>query len=452
MKPLPTWPSMKKFPNAFIIMLGAITLAWILTFIIPQGTFERITDPETGISRVVENSYRQIEGESVSVMDFLLAIPNGLIERADLIVLILLIGGSFYVIEKTGALAQGLGKIVSLVSGREVIALVAVCAMFTAAGATIGMQEEVIGLMPVLVLFSRALGYNTFVAIGVSYGATVLGSAFSPMNPFAVLIAQKEAELPLLSGSGFRLAVLLIAFVIYMFYLLRYANKNRVEKIALDTHHHKMDTGSFLILTLLVGTFALVTVGLLQWDWGINHLSACFFFLGLTAGLLGKMGINKTGETYIEGFREMIFAGVIMGLAYSITLLLTQGMVIDSIIQGLFGPMENLPSGLSGLSMLLAHAVLHLPVPSYSGQAIMTMPILVPLSDLVGLSRQVCVLAYQYGAVLMDLVVPTNGALMAVIALGGVSYDKWLGFVWKPLLILFAIGILAILVAVYTGF
>ena len=148
----------------------------------------------------------------------------------------------------------------------------------------------------------------------------------------------------------------------------------------------------------------------------------------------------------------MIFAGVIMGLAYSITLLLTQGMVIDSIIQGLFGPMENLPSGLSGLSMLLAHAVLHLPVPSYSGQAIMTMPILVPLSDLVGLSRQVCVLAYQYGAVLMDLVVPTNGALMAVIALGGVSYDKWLGFVWKPLLILFAIGILAILVAVYTGF
>ena len=257
-------------------MLGAITLAWILTFIIPQGTFERITDPETGISRVVENSYRQIEGESVSVMDFLLAIPNGLIERADLIVLILLIGGSFYVIEKTGALAQGLGKIVSLVSGREVIALVAVCAMFTAAGATIGMQEEVIGLMPVLVLFSRALGYNTFVAIGV--------------------IAQKEAELPLLSGSGFRLAVLLIAFVIYMFYLLRYANKNRVEKIALDTHHHKMDTGSFLILTLLVGTFALVTVGLLQWDWGINHLSACFFFLGLTAGQPGKRILRAFGK------------------------------------------------------------------------------------------------------------------------------------------------------------
>ena len=443
---------MKKFPNAFIIMLGAIFLAWILTFIIPQGSFERITDPDTGISRVVNDSYHQIDGDPVSVMDFLLSIPNGLIGRADLIVLILLIGGCFYVIEKTGALAQGLGKIVSMVSGREAVALVVVTAMFAAAGATIGMQEEVIGMMPVLILFSRALGYNTFVAIGVSYGATVLGSAFSPMNPFAVLIAQKEAELPLLSGSGFRLVVLLIAFILYTAYLLRYANKNRIEKIALDTHNHKMDKGSFIILTLLVGTFTLVTFGLLQWDWDINHLSACFFFLGLAAGLLGKMGINKTGETYIEGFREMIFAGVIMGLAYSITLLLKEGMVIDTIIQGLFGPMEDLPSGLSAVSMLLAHAVLHLPVPSYSGQAIMTMPILVPLSDLVGLSRQVCVLAYQYGAVLMDMVVPTNGALMAVIALGGVSYDKWLGFVWKPILILFGIGIVAILAGAYTGF
>ncbi|WP_445381574.1 YfcC family protein [Robiginitalea sp. IMCC43444] len=443
---------MKKFPNAFIIMLGAIFLAWMLTFIIPQGSFERVTDPATGISRVVNDTYHQIEGDPVSVMDFLLSIPNGLIGRADLIVLILLIGGCFYVIEKTGALAQGLGKIVSLVSGREGIALIAVTAMFTTAGATIGMQEEVIGMMPVLILFSRALGYNTFVAIGVSYGATVLGSAFSPMNPFAVLIAQKEAELPLLSGSGFRLVVLVIAFIVYSAYLLRYARKNRVEKIALDTDHHKMDSGSFLILSLLVATFGLVTFGLLQWDWSFNELSACFFLLGLVAGLLGKMGINKTGETYIEGFREMIFAGVIIGLAYSITLLLKEGMVIDSIIQGLFGPLGNLPSGLTGVSMLLAHAVLHLPVPSYSGQAIMTMPILVPLSDLVGLSRQVCVLAYQYGAVLMDMVVPTNGALMAVIALGGVSYDKWLAFVWKPILILFGIGIVAILVGAYTGF
>jgi uncharacterized ion transporter superfamily protein YfcC len=168
--------------------------------------------------------------------------------------------------------------------------------------------------------------------------------------------------------------------------------------------------------------------------------------------MIGKLGINGTSEAYAAGFREMIFAVMISGLANSITLVLKQGMIIDTIVYGLFVPMQYIPLYVSAVAMMISHSLLHVPVSSYSGQAIMTMPILLPLSDLLGLSRQVCVLAYQYGAVLMDMLVPTNGALMAITALAGISFNKWFRFALKPTLILLAISAVAIVVAISIGY
>lgn len=443
---------MKRFPDTLVIMLGGILLAWILTYIIPSGVFERITDPDTGNTQVVAGSYEQIEADAPGVFDLLLAIPEGIIARADLIVLILLIGGSFYVIEKTGALGQGLQRVVDLLKGREVMALVLVSLLFAAAGATIGLQEEIIALAPILILFARSMGYDAFAALGVSYGSAVLGAAFSPINPFAVVIAQEAAELPLLSGSGFRLVVMGLAFVLWTGVMVRYARKNRVPKKAIETEGDRLTPGSILILCLLVATFVWVTYGMLQWGWYFNELSAAFFGLGVLAGLLGKLGLNGTGRAFAAGFREMIFAGVVIGLAQSITILLEDGKVIDTVVYGLFTPMKDLPQGLSALGIYGAQAVLHFPVPSYSGQAVLTLPILTPLSDLIGISRQTCVLAYQYGAVNMDMIVPTNGALMGILAVAGISYDKWIRFIWKPALLLFVLGGAAILVAIQIGY
>lgn len=443
---------MKRFPDTLVIMLGGILLAWILTYIIPSGAFERITDPETGNTQVVAGSYEQIEADAPGVFDLLLAIPEGIIARADLIVLILLIGGSFYVIEQTGALGQGLQRVVDVLKGREVVALVLVSLLFAAAGATIGLQEEIIALAPILILFARSMGYDAFAALGISYGSAVMGAAFSPINPFAVVIAQEAAELPLLSGSGFRLVVLGLAFVLWTGTMIRYARKNRVPKKAIETEGNRLSPGSMLILLLLVATFVWVTYGMLQWGWYFNELSAAFFGLGVVAGLVGKLGLNGTGRAFAAGFREMIFAGVVIGLAQSITILLQDGKVIDSVVYGLFTPLKDLPMGLSALGIYGAQALLHFPVPSYSGQAVLTLPILTPLSDLIGISRQTCVLAYQYGAVNMDLVVPTNGALMGILAVAGISYDKWIRFIWKPALLLFALGGAAIVVSIQTGY
>lgn len=443
---------MKKFPNAFVILIAVIIFAWILTYIIPQGSYQRILDEATGTTKVLNDSYQTVTSEHLSLMDLILSIPRGIIGRADAIVLILLIGGCFYVIEKTGALNQGLVKLVKILEGKETLALILVTVLFTAGGVTIGMQEEVIAMIPILLLFGKSLGYNTFTIILMSYGSTVIGSSFSPSNPFAVIIAQKEAGLPLLSGSQFRLVVLAVVLIVWITFIIRYASKNRIDKTKMPSADASMTARSKIILSLLALTFCGVIYGLLFLNWDFNEMSASFFALGIVAGLIGQLGVNGTGESYIDGFKEMMFAAILLGLANSISLLLKEGMIMDTIVYGLFGPLKYLSPSVSAVSMMVAHSFLHFPVPSYSGQAVLTMPILIPLSDLIGVSRQTCVLAYQYGAVMADMIVPTNGALMAVLALCNIPYNKWLKFALRPTLLVLLIAAIALVVSVAIGY
>lgn len=443
---------MRKFPNAFVIILTVILCSWLLTYIIPSGSYQRESDVLSERTSVIPNSYEQIEAPHLSAFDVLLAIPKGIAGRADLIVLILLLGGCFYLIEKTGALNQGLNQLIIILKGKDVLALTIITVIFLIAGFAIALQEEIIAMVPILLIFARKLGYNPATIIYSSYGSAVVGSAFSPFNPFGVLIAQKAAEVALLSGSGLRIIVFLIASLVWTAYIIRYARKNQVVKENLSLVAEKLTFRNKLILLLLLITFGIVSYGLIELEWGFNEMSACFFGLGLLCGIVANFGFNKTTEIYIDGFKGMISACIIIGLANSISIILSDGLVIDTIVYGLFTPLQHLPKSISAVLMMISHTVLHFPIPSYSGQAILTMPVLTPLSDLIGLSRQVSVLAYQYGAIMMDVIVPTNGALMAVIALGGIKYNNWIKFIFKPALLMLAIAALAILVAVQIGF
>ncbi len=443
---------MKKFPNAIVIILLVIVVAWLLTFIIPQGSYERIFDETTATTAVVPNSYQQQASPYLSAFDLILAIPRGIIGRADLVVLILLLGGCFYLIEKTGALNQGLNQLIKILLGKESLALVILAVLFITAGFTIALQEEIIAMTPILLLFGRSIGYNAKTIVAASLGSAIVGASFSPFNPFGVVIAQKEAGVELLSGYEFRLVVLAIASTVWILYLLHYSRKNRIEKSTLTVETERLTFRNKLILILLALTFAGVTYGLIVLDWYFNEMSACFFVLGLVCGTIAGFSLNKTTEIYLDGFKEMVFAALIIGLANGVTVILKDGLVIDSIVYGLFGPLEHLPPTLSAMLMMVSHAVIHFPMPSTSGQAILTMPILSPLADLIGLSRQVCVLAYQYGAIMMDIIVPTNGATMAIIALAGINYKNWLTFIIKPVLIMLGIGAGAILVAIQIGY
>jgi len=444
---------MQRFPHALVIMVSFILFVSLLTYIIPQGQYERQEDTVLHREMVVPGSFHYIEPHPPSIFQTFMAVPEGMIRAADLLVLILLLGGSFYVIEKTGAIRDGVLFTTGLLQGKEQLGLLVISLLFATAGALNGMQEEIIALIPVLMFFTDKLGYNSYVTVCVSFGAAILGAAFSPMNPFAVGIAQKTAEVPLLSGGAYRMGVFLAAFLLWMGMVIRYANRTRKVPAEPQTgEKNPISARSAAILGMTAITFAVMIYGLLGLGWGFNEMSAEFFVLGIVAGLVGKLGLNGTSEAYIEGFKEMIFAVVIIGLANGITIILQKGLIIDTIIHGLFTPLGYLPKSLAAVSMMVAQALLHFPVPSYSGQAVLTMPILAPLSDLIGISRQVCVLAYQYGAVLMDLLTPTNGALMAVITLAGIRYNDWFRFIIRPLLAILLLCGFALVLAVFLGY
>ncbi|MCH8255674.1 MAG: YfcC family protein, partial [Gemmatimonadetes bacterium] len=182
-----------------------------------------------------------------------------------------------------------------------------------------------------------------------------------------------------------------------------------------------------------------------------DQMSALFLIMGIVAGLIGGLRVTGTAEAFVKGFRSMAFAALLIGFARAIYVVLDQGVIIDTIVHGLFTPIANLPVALSAIGMMVVHTAVHIPVPSVSGHAVLTMPVLVPLSDLLGMSRQVTVLAYQYGAGLCDLLTPTNGALMAILATGGVRYEQWVKFAVPLYLLVAVVGMVGIVVAVGIG-
>ncbi|HEX8243541.1 MAG TPA: hypothetical protein VF541_08600, partial [Longimicrobium sp.] len=197
--------------------------------------------------------------------------------------------------------------------------------------------------------------------------------------------------------------------------------------------------------------FALYVFGILRLDWGFNEMSGLFFAMGVAAGLIGGLGLEGTVAAYIEGFRAMAFAGLLIGFARAITVVLQHGKVIDTVVNALFTPLAHVPVLASAGGMMVVHTLVHFPVPSASGQAVLTMPVLVPLADLLGMARQVVVLAYQYGAGMCEMVTPTNGALMAILAATGVPYEKWMKMILPLWAALFALGFIAVAVAIAMG-
>ena len=450
---------MKKinFPHPLVLLISFIILAAVLSHFIKAGQYDRKIDENTGREIVISGSYHQVDLTPVGFFDSAVAIPRGMIEAADIIFLVFLIGGAFTVIDETQALKKGVTWMTTSFAGKENLIIIIISIFFAIGGALNNLQEEIIALVPVLLILTNSLGFKPMVAISMSAGAAFVGSSFSPINPFQVGIAQKLAELPLLSGAGFRMAFMFLAISLWIFWTIRYAQKTKSEVIKSKNVNDSneavtSDWRTTVILVLVLIAFALIVIGILNWGWDFNEMSACFFVMGVTAGIVGKLGINGTASSYVRGFKEMTFAALLIGFARSIFVVLEDGSIIDTIVYGLFTPIANLPAQLSAIGMMVAHAVLHVPVPSQSGQAVLTMPLLVPLSDLIGLARQVTVLAYQYGSGLTDLVTPTNGALMAILAAGGIRYDDWFRYIFKKYLILLGLGAIALIIAIATGF
>ena len=437
------------FPHPMVILLGIIVLASLATYIIPSGSFDRVLDEETDREIVVSGSYHLTEDKDVSFYDLVLSIPEGIIVGADIIVLILIIGGAFYVVERTGALQVGIEALVYRFRNRGFVLLLIFSGFFFLGGASFGMQEEVIAMVPILVLLSKKINYDVRAIIALSFGSAILGGSFSPINPFAGLLAQKVAEVDFAQGFGYRIVFMAIAFLIWTGFHVRQGKSqlHDAERTAFKPVQISISHG--LILLLVALGMAVMPWGIIQKDWGYNEMSALFFVIGITSGLIGNMGVNGTARAYSQGFSELIFAGVIVGLARSVYIILEKAEIIDTIIQTMFSPMESLPTALATIGIFVSQGLIHCVVPSTSGHAVLTIPLTSPLTDLLNVSRQVAVLTYQYPACLMDLMIPNNGALMAVTAAAGVMYNQWLGYVWKSFLLVLGIGLISSILALF---
>lgn len=445
-----------RIPDPLTLLVACVVLAAALTYVLPAGEYQRREDPVTGRKVVVAGTYAPVDPKPVGPFAAMVALPRGMANAADVVFLILFGSAAFTVVDRTGALATGVSWLVAKLGHRRLLVIPVMCLLFATGGVIENMQEEIIALTTILIALTRRLGFRPVVAVAMSIGAAFVGAAFSPINPFQVVIAQQVADVPRLSGWAFRTVFLAIALAIWIAATMRYAHRTRdvhargpaaEEKFSAPEHLTRHVT----ILAMVGGTFVVLAWGLLSQGWDFDHLTALFFVMGVGAGLVGGLGFGGTARAFTDGFRDMALAAVVVGVARAIFVVLEDGRIVDTIVRGLFMPIADLPTAAAAIAMMAAHIGLHVPVPSVSGHAVLTMPVMAPLADLLGMSRQVAVLAYQYGAGMMDMITPTNGGLMAVLAAAGVGYDEWLRFAGPMMALLTALGAVAVMVALVIG-
>lgn len=436
------------------LMLGAmILMAAMLTWVLPAGRFQRIKDEKTGRTLVVPGSFRSVPRTPVGPGGALTSIPQGMIEAAEVIFYVLLAGGAITVVEATGAMSNFLDHTTRRFGHSPMLVLAIASILFLIGGAAESMYEEILAFLPLLRLLMRRMGLDPVIALGVSVGTASVAGAFSPFNTFTLGISQPIAQLPLFSGFGFRTVFFVLAMAIWAGYLAWYAKRfpaaGPKENSETDAARvSKWSARDLAVLVILNGGIALIVGGGIFLHWELREFAAVFLAMALAAGLVGGLGWRGTSEQLAEGFRRMIVAAAIIGFARAISVVLADGQVLDTIANALFNPLRNLPVGLSAVMMFISQSILAVPMPSDSGRAMMSLPVAIPLADLLGVSRQVVVTAYQYGGVVSNLMTPSGGTLLAMLAIAGVSFRKWLQFMAIPFLLLSILGAAAMIAGV----
>jgi len=440
-----------KLPHPVILLVAGVMFCAVLTWLLPAGEYDRRDDPATGRRVVVAGTFHSVEPAPVGPFAAVVAIPRGFGEAADVIGLVLFVGGAWVVVDRVGSLGRLISSLVASFGSRGLFAIPVVALFFAVMGALENMQEEIIPLVPALLVLGRGIGVNAVTVMAMSVGAAAVGSAFGPTNPFQAGIAMKLAQLPPMSAAPLRWTMFAAGVALWIAWTMWYGAQNRQRDSGFerDSKITRGENGSanardFLILAIAVAPMAAYVYGAIALGWGFNELSGGFIIAGCVAGMLGGLGVEGTTRAYFEGLQAMLPAAILVGVARSLSLVLTDGHVTDTILNGLARPLSAAPAAVASVLMVPFHSMVHVFVPSVSGQAVLTMPILVPLSDLLGISRQVTVLAYQTGAGLTELLTPTNGALMAVLLAGGVSFPQWIRFAAIGVLLALLVGLVGI--------
>lgn len=447
--------------NAFVIVFAVIIGCWLLSFLIAPGAFERTV--MNGRTVVVPNSFHSVPKIYLGPQAIFQAIPNGLVSSASMMFLVMLVAGCIEVYKQTGTLDKAVAGVLakSDTMGSEKI-LCAIMFVFGCLGGFLGWNEQIVPFIPIIISLCLALDYDLMTGVACSAMVDMISFSFSPTSVYTVGISDEIAQLPMFSGFLFRLVLLIIANIIMAIYVLRYARGVKSGKIAsltadLDDSKFRIDYSETLkdplnkrqsiSLVVFLVTFVVSIVGVSTMGWSMNDLSACFLFTAIAAGLINRIPASKLVNVIIAGAKDGLAPALVIGLARGIQWILTASAIIDPIINSISKPLMAMPKYLTPIAVMIVIALFNGLITSGSAKAMALMPILIPLADLVGMTRQTMILAFQFGDGLTNSAWFTSGTLLIFLTIAGIPLKKWWKFVTPLLLILTVVCVIALLVA-----
>jgi uncharacterized ion transporter superfamily protein YfcC len=453
--------------DSLVLIFSIVVLAQLLVYVIPQGQYKRQPYPENPQrSMVVADSYAPLPADervSITPWYFLQAIPKGLSAAHDIIFLIFIAGGVIAILRRSGAIDAALHRAVQKLGGSPWILIAGCLVLFSLGAFTIGMGEEYVPLVPILVTMSLAMRMDAIVAMGMVWIPYGIGWACAGINPFGVIIAQNIAGVPLTSGWEIRLLMMAAFLLIAFHHLYRYAMRVQNDPSTSLVAHIDYSKGfelpkdtefnaqRIVIVALFIGAIVLFVWGVSEYGWYIQELSTVFLGVGLLAALIARIPAGETSRTFIEGCAEMTTAALLVGVARSIEVVLSDAMVIDTVIHSIAGLLTNFGAEASAIGMLVVQTICNFFIPSGSGQAFVTMPIMSPLATVTGVPQQTAVLAYQFGDGFTNMIIPTSALVMGALALGKIPYGAWVRFVTPLLVKIFALAIVFLVISVRYG-
>ncbi|WP_175638650.1 YfcC family protein [Metabacillus schmidteae] len=450
-------------PHIYVILFIFIALASIATYLIPAGVYERIPGPE-GRTTIDPHSYHAVEQSPIGVVDFMTAIPRGLVAAGEVVFFTFIIGGLFAVIKKTGLIEIGVDKLTRRFSTKSVMVIPVLVILFATVCSLIGTQELSLVYVPVILPLMIALGYDSMVAVAIALIATTAGFTTGFLNPINTGLGQKLSGLPVFSGLELRIVAFIVFVLIGVVYIIRYAQKIKKNPMASlvyeedsekRTQYHtksaskeyKATSRQRFASVLLLVFFGLLVYGVLTQGWFMLEMAGLFIVMGIVVGRTSGLTFSEICEGFNEGFREVLVGAFIVGVARAVAVVMEDGLVMDTIVNSLGTVVGEFPAVFSAIGMFIVQMLFNFLVPSGSGQALVTMPIMAPLSDLIGVTRQTAVLAYQFGDGIGNILYPTSGYFMATLVLAGVSWQKWVRFFLPLFSIWFAVAIIFLIFA-----
>lgn len=440
-------------PDAFIIIFGIALLSAIATYIIPAGLYER---EEVGdITQAVPGSFSFTESNPTSLMDLFLSIQTGMIESGNIIFLIFMIGGAVAILDSSGAIDGGINALVRKTKGNTTLLIASVTTIFGII-CTVGVASNaVIAFIPIGIGLARALKLDAIAGVAIVYLGFYAGNTAGVLEPTILGVAQTIAELPLFSGLLLRLAVFIVLMIVTIIYIVRYINKISKdpsrslmgdtpfageEENSTDKGNQSFTKKHIVIILVFLSFIGIFLYGALTLGWSVDELAAIFIMMAITVAAVDRITPNEFIKKFMTGAKNITYGALVVGIARAVIVIMQEGNIMDTIVYAALTPLESMGVGFGAMALYGFNLLFNLLVTSGTGQASIVMPLMVPLVDMLDITRQTGVLAMKLGDGITNIITPTSGVLMAVLAVGGVSWTKWFRFIYPLVLIWVGIG------------